>query len=52
MRKIKSVKPNTSIRIDLEVLHQARVEAVKSRMTLGEWLEAAIKEKIKRDKRD
>jgi len=52
MRKIKSVRPNTSIRIDPEILHKARVEAVKSKVTIGEWLEAAIKEKIERGKKD
>ena len=41
-------KPNVSIRIDPEVLHQAKVEAVTAKKTLGEWLEEAIKEKIKR----
>ena len=39
-------KPNVSIRIDPEVLHLAKVEAVKSKKTLGKWLEEAIKEKI------
>ena len=42
-------KPNTSIRIDPEVLHQAKIEAVKTKKTLGEWLEEAIKEKISKD---
>jgi predicted HicB family RNase H-like nuclease len=41
-------KPNVSIRIDPEVLHQARVAAVSSKKTLGKWLEEAIKEKIER----
>ena len=48
MKESKS-KPNVSIRIDPEVLHQAKVEAVKAKVTLGEWLEQAIKEKIKRE---
>jgi len=52
MRKVKIHRPNTSIRVDPEVLHKARIEAVKSKMTLGEWLEVAIKEKIKRDRKD
>ena len=50
MRKIKSVRPNTSIRIDPEILHKARIEAVKAKSTLGEWLELAIREKIERVK--
>ena len=42
-------KPNVSIRINPEVLHQARVVAVTSKKTLGEWLEEAIKEKIAKE---
>ena len=42
-------KPNVSIRIDPEVLHTAKVVAVFNKKTLGEWLEEAITEKIKRD---
>jgi predicted HicB family RNase H-like nuclease len=52
MRKVKIHRPNVSIRVDPDMLHKAKVEAVKSKMSLGEWLEAAIKEKIKRDKKD
>jgi len=48
MKESKS-KPNISIRIDPEVLHEARVAAVTSKRTLGKWLEEAIKEKIKRE---
>ena len=44
--------PNMSIRIDREAVHKAKIEAVKADMTLGEWLEEAIKEKIKRGKRN
>jgi predicted HicB family RNase H-like nuclease len=43
-------KPNTSIRIDLDILHQARVAAVTQKETLGQWLEGAILEKIEREK--
>jgi predicted HicB family RNase H-like nuclease len=42
-------KPNVSIRIDKEILHQAKIEAVKAKKTLGEWLEEAIREKIERE---
>jgi len=49
MKESKS-KPNTSIRIDPEVLHQAKIEAVKAKVTLGEWLASAIKEKIERER--
>lgn len=41
-------KSVTSIRIDPDVWYQAKVEAVKARMTLGDWLTQAVKEKIKR----
>lgn len=43
-------KPTTSIRVDPEILHQARVAAVTSKKTLGKWLEEAILEKIGREK--
>ena len=32
------------------MLHQAKVEAVKAKKTLGQWLEEAIKEKVKKEK--
>ena len=48
--KESKAKRTTSIRIDLEVLHQARIAAVTSKKTLGKWLEEAILEKIKRKK--
>ena len=44
-------KPNTSIRVDLDILHQARVAAVTANKTLGQWLEEAIQEKIKREQK-
>jgi len=44
-------KPNTSIRVDLDILHQARVAAVIQKKTLGQWLEEAIVEKIKREQK-
>jgi len=39
------------IRIQREVLHQARVAAVSEEKTLGQWLEEAIAEKIRREKK-
>jgi predicted HicB family RNase H-like nuclease len=48
MKESKS-KPNVSIRIDPEVLHRAKIEAVKAKKTLGEWLEEAIVEKMRRE---
>jgi predicted HicB family RNase H-like nuclease len=45
------IKPNTSIRIDPDILHQARIAAVTQKKTLGRWLEEAIVEKIKREQK-
>jgi len=47
--KEKSPRPNLSIRMNPEVLHQARVAAVSQKKTLGQWLEEAIVEKIERE---
>ncbi len=44
-------KPNSSIRVDLGTLHQARVAAVIQKKTLGKWLEEAIIEKVERDRK-
>ena len=49
MKESKS-KPNISIRIDPAVLHLAKIEAVKTKKTLGQWLGEAIKEKVKKEK--
>lgn len=40
-----------SIRIDPEILHQAKIEAVKAKVTLGVWLEQAIRGKIEGERR-
>jgi len=45
--KLKGIRPNVSIRINPDVLHQAKVAAVMEKMTLGQWLEEAIQEKIR-----
>jgi predicted HicB family RNase H-like nuclease len=44
-------KPNTSIRVDLDILHEARVAAVTQKKPLGQWLEEAILEKIEREQK-
>jgi|GEM_PF-1537962 len=49
MKESKS-RPNISIRIDPEALHQAKVEATKAKQTLGQWLEEAIREKAGQEK--
>ena len=45
------ITPNTSIRVDLDILHQGRVAAVTLKKTLGQWLEEAIMEKIDREQK-
>ena len=47
----KPVRKPRNIKIDPEALHKARVEALRSRKTLGEWLEKAIDEKIEREEK-
>jgi len=38
------------IRIDRNLLHQAKIAAVIQGMTLGKWLEEAIEEKVQRER--
>jgi len=45
----KEPRPTTSVRVRLDILHQARVAAVTQKKTLGQWLEEAIVEKIERE---
>ena len=49
--RISRRKPNTSIRINPEAIHQARIAAVTQKKTLGQWLEEAIVEKIEREQK-
>jgi hypothetical protein len=42
-------RPNVSIRVYPEILHQAHIAAVTKEQIIGEWLEEAIKEKIARE---
>ena len=44
----KSVRKPRNVLISPDTLHEARVEALPARKTIGEWLEA-IEEKIERD---
>ncbi len=50
MKESKS-KPNVSIRIDPETLHKAKMAAVTSKKTLGDWLEEAITAKIEQEQK-
>ena len=49
--KEKSVRKPRNILINPEALHKARVEALRSKKSLGEWLEEAIDEKIEREQK-
>ena len=44
-------KPTTSIRVNLDILHKARIAAVIQKKTLGQWLEEAIIEKVDREQK-
>ena len=47
----KIVRKPRNVLIDPEALHRARVEALRSKKTVGEWLEEAIEEKIQREEK-
>ena len=50
MPRGEGIRPNLSVRMNPEVLYQARVAAVVKKKTLGQWLEEAILEKIEKEK--
>ncbi len=45
------VRKPRNVLINPEALHKARVEALRSKKTVGEWLEEAIDEKIEREQK-
>ncbi len=47
--KKKRSKPAVGVRVDPEILHNARVRAVMQKKTLGRWLEEAIIEKLEKE---
>ena len=47
--KKKRSKPAVGVRVDPEILHNARVRAVMQKKTLGQWLEEAIIEKLEKE---
>jgi predicted HicB family RNase H-like nuclease len=49
--KAKHRWPTTSVRVNPEILHQARIAAVTEKKMLGQWLEEAILEKIGREQK-
>ena len=48
----KTVRKPRSLLINPDALHKARVEALRLRKTLGEWIEEAIDEKIEREQKE
>jgi len=48
----KSVRKPRNVLIDPETLHNARVEALRSKRAVGEWLEEVIKEKIEKEEKE
>jgi len=47
----KSVRKPRNILINPDALHKARVEALRERKTIGQWLEELIEEKIEREQK-
>jgi len=47
----KIVRKPRNVKINPDILLKARIEALRSRKTLGEWLEEAIEEKVAREDR-
>lgn len=47
----KLVRKPRNVKIDPEAIHRARVEALRSKKVLGQWLEEAIDEKIEREEK-
>jgi len=50
-RNQKSLRKPRNILIDPEALLKARIESLRLKKTLGEWLEEAIDEKIEREEK-
>ena len=47
----KSARKPRNVLIDPDILHKARVEALRERKTIGEWLEQLIEKEIAREER-
>jgi len=43
------IRKHCTIRMDPEVLRKVRLEALRSRKTMGQWLEEIIEERIGRE---
>jgi len=49
MENEKPVRRPRNILIDPEAIHKARIEALRSKKTIGEWLEETIQQRIERE---
>ncbi|MBA7555529.1 hypothetical protein ES705_48197 [subsurface metagenome] len=47
----KPVRKPRNVLIDPEAFHKARLEALRERKTIGQWLEELIEEKIEREEK-
>ena len=47
----KIVRKPRNVFINPDTLHEAHVEALRSKKTMGQWLEEAIDEKIEREQK-
>ena len=48
----KVLRKPRNVKINPDVLHEDRVEALRARKSLGQWLEEAIDEKIEREQKN
>ena len=48
----KSARKPRNILINPDALHKARVEALRERKTIGQWLEELIEEKLAKEERE
>ncbi len=48
----RALRKPRNVLINPDALHEARVEALRVRKSVGEWLEEAIEEKIEREQKN
>ena len=51
LRNEKIIRKPHNVFINPDALHEARVEALRARKSLGQWIEELIKEKIEREQK-
>ena len=49
MENEQPVRRPRNILIDPEAIHKARIEALRAKKTIGEWLEETIQQRIERE---